>query len=249
MKRIIALFIAGCLAWVPVDAMAAVTWVGGAPIGKTQGSTTSYSLQTTVDVPIGSIVDVGYVTRSNSVAMTSVSDGLGNTYALTAIPAYGGVGRNGHAWSLTTVFIPANTTLTFTFTSATSTAVCVNAFTAPAGFVASPLDLNFSVSNLNSPTITVGPTASLAQLDELAITDIGAASNMTYTEGSSNTAACTNSTTAFQHVAFIETAATTALTYSGTASATAGYGGATISFKVASGTPVGTRRSLTGAGQ
>ena len=231
MKRLIAFIFAGCLAFVPFHARAAIAQIGGGTLGSGSSVTTSLTIVTTADIPPGSLVDIGFISRSGSAAISSVNDTVSNTYNITTAGTYIS-GRYGHAWSFTANDIPLGTTITLTMTASSAASAGLNAFS---GVSSSPLDVNYNLSSQTGASISLGPTATLAQANEVAIAVMGVAAVATFTETSGFTSANTFSASGIGHIAFNIVAVTTAITYTATQSVSQGYGGAILTFKAAAG--------------
>lgn len=128
---------------------------------RVSGSTTITSPASTVDVPVGSLVEVACAELPTSAGATAVTDSAGNTYTPNITSqANAAAGTLSRAWLVTTHDAPIGTTWTCTSASTNIRGIEVLAFSGPA---ASPFDAaSVSPTTGTTTTATIGPTGTLA---------------------------------------------------------------------------------------
>lgn len=141
----------------------AISIIAGSDTGGAQGhafssGSTTVTITTTADSPIGALV-VAMPAAAQSLTWTGCSDSAGNTYTAAFSTTISGAHTVRMFYSVNTVDLPIGGTVTCTANSSGGTKTLIAA--SFSGIAASPLDAAGTTGTGTSTTYTVGPTATL----------------------------------------------------------------------------------------
>ena len=167
MKRLLAYFVAAALLVAAGPAFAGTAIINGGGTGgqiatgsQAAGGNTVTSSASTVDVPIGSLVEIGAAENVTSSSYTGCTDSAGNNYgANISSNANGLAGTTTRTWLITTIDAPIGTTWTCTSASTAIKGIMVAAWS---GAAASPFDLSATPTTGSGTVASIGPTGTLA---------------------------------------------------------------------------------------